>query len=128
MFKELAKRRSQLAVVIDEYGSYVGIVTLEDILEELVGEIRDSKDPHTPEYTVLDDHRIVVLGTMAIDDFNEVFGTDVVDEEHDTIAGYVTGATGDIPGEGETITVGDLRFHIISAQPNRVRKMRVEKV
>lgn len=127
LFKELARKRSQLAVVIDEYGSYVGIVTLEDILEELVGEIRDANEPRTSEYTVLDDHRIVVLGTMAIDDFNEVFGADVVDEEHETIAGFVVGATGRIPKEGETVAVGDLRFHIISAQPNRVRKMRVER-
>ena len=75
----------------------------------------------------VDDHRIIVRGTMEIDDFNDVFGTEITDDENETIAGYVIGATGRIPHEGETIDVGDLRFHIISAQPNRIRKMRVEK-
>ena len=128
LFNELARARSHMAVVIDEYGSFVGIVTMEDILEEIVGEIRDSKEPVRTEYTLMSDGRIVVLGTMEIEDFNEVFKTDVVDEEHETIAGYVTGATGRIPSAGETFEIGRLRFHIISAQPNRIRKMRVEKV
>ena len=64
---------------------------------------------------------------MSIDEFNEVFGTRIEYEEHETMAGYVTGLTGRIPREGETIDLGHLRFHIISAQPNRIRKMRVEK-
>lgn len=127
LFTELAKERSHMAVAIDEYGSFVGIVTMEDILEEIVGEIRDSREPVTMEYTLMPDGRIVVLGTMAIEDFNAAFKTDVVDEEHETIAGYVTGATGRIPDAGETLDIGDLRFHIISTQPNRIRKMRVEK-
>ena len=127
LFKELGRRRTQLALVIDEYGSYVGIVTLEDILEELVGEIRDEKEAVTESYTLLDDGRIVVLGSMNIDDFNEIFGVDIVDDQHETIAGHVLAATGEIPHEGVTIDVDNLRFHIISAQPNRIRKMRVEK-
>jgi putative hemolysin len=127
LFKEFGRLRAHLAVVIDEYGSYVGVVTLEDILEELVGEIRDANEPPTDDYRFIDDRRIVVRGTMEIDDFNDVFGTVIADDEHETIAGYVIGATGRIPREGETIDVGDLRFHIISAQPNRIRRMRVER-
>ncbi len=128
LFRELVSERTHIAVVIDEYGSFVGIVTMEDILEDIVGEIRDSKQPVTTDYTMMPDGRIVVLGAMEIEDFNDVFGTDIVDEEYETIAGYVMGATGKIPNAGETLEIGNLRFHIISAQPNRIRKMRVEKI
>ncbi len=127
LFRELISRKAHLAVVFDEYGSFVGIVTMEDVLEELVGEIRDAKEPRTESYKLINERRIIVLGTMQIDDFNEVFKTNILDEEHETIAGYLMGATGKIPQEGETITVGDLRFHIISAKPNVIRKMRIEK-
>jgi putative hemolysin len=128
LFNELAKARLHVAVVIDEHGSFVGIVTMEDILEEIVGEIRDSKEPVTSEFTLMADGRIVVLGTMEIEEFNSVFGTAVVDDDHETIAGYVMGATGKIPSGGESVDIGNLRFHIISSQPNRIRKMRVEKL
>lgn len=128
LFKELGRRRSQLALVIDEYGSYVGVVTMEDILEELVGEIYDAKEQRTENYRLVDDKRIIVLGTMEIDQFNGVFHEAITDSQHETIAGYVIGVTGRIPREGETIDVEGLRFHIISAQPNRIRKMRVEKI
>ena len=128
LFSELARERLHIAVVIDEHGSFVGIVTMEDILEEIVGEIRDSKEPVTSEYTLMPDGRIVVLGTMEIEEFNEVFGTDIADEDYETIAGYVMGAIGKIPSGGETFDINDLRFHIISSQPNRIRKMRVEKL
>ena len=70
----------------------------------------------------------MVNGSMELEEFNDVFGVNIVDDEHETIAGYLTGAIGDIPNEGETIVVGNLKFHIISARPNRVRKMRVEKM
>jgi putative hemolysin len=128
LFRELGTRKAHAAIVIDEYGSFVGIVTLEDILEELVGEIRDSDEPRTAAYTLLDDDRIVVLGTMEIEEFNEVFDADVVDDEHETIAGYVIGSIGEIPNAGETFEIKDLKFHVISAQPNRLRKMRVERL
>ena len=128
LFREFGRRHGQLSLVIDEYGSYVGIVTIEDILEELVGEIRDSHEPRTATYSMLDDERIVVIGTMEIDEFNEVFDARIDDDEVDTIAGYVLAVTGRIPREGETIDIEDLRFHIISAEPNRLRKMRVEKI
>jgi putative hemolysin len=128
LFNELARERLHIALVIDEYGSFVGIVTMEDILEEIVGEIRDEKEPVTSDYSLMPDGRIVVAGTMEIDHFNDVFGTAILDDEHETIAGFVMGATGKIPGAGETFDVGKLRFHVISAQPNRIRKLRVEKL
>jgi putative hemolysin len=128
LYNELQSRKVHVAVVIDEYASFVGIVTIEDILEELVGEIRDARDPKIDPYLLLDQDRIVVPGNMEIDDFNEAFHTRIEDDEHDTIAGFVTGFTGKIPREGEVFEEGGLRFCIISAQPNRIRKMRVERL
>jgi CBS domain containing-hemolysin-like protein len=128
LYKELQSRQSHVAVVIDEYASFVGIATIEDILEELVGEIRDARDPKVEPFMRIDEKRVVVPGTMEIDDFNAEFGTNIIDEEHETIAGYVTGFTGRIPREGEVFEEGGLRFQIISAQPNRIRKLRVERM
>ena len=69
-----------------------------------------------------------MLGTMEIEEFNEVFDIGIADEDHETIAGYVVGSLGEIPHAGETFKIKNLKFHIISAQPNRIRKMRVEKL
>lgn len=127
LYDELQSRKEHVAVVIDEYASFVGIVTIEDVLEELVGEIRDARDAKVEPVMRLDDKRIVVRGTTEIDEFNRVFGARLVDKEHETIAGFVIGRTGRIPREGEVIEAEGMRFHIISAEPNRIRKMRVEK-
>jgi len=128
LYNELQARRAHVAVVIDEYASFVGIVTIEDILEELVGEIRDARDPKVEPFMRIDEDRIVVPGTMEIDDFNAAFRTKIEDEEHETIAGYVTGFAGKIPREGEVFEEGGLRFYIISTQPNRIRKLKVERI
>ena len=128
LYSELQERKAHVAVVIDEYASFVGIATIEDILEELVGEIRDARDPKVESYMLLDEDRIVVPGTMEIDEFNRVFQAAIDDDEHETIAGYVTGFMGRIPREGQVFDEEGLRFYIISAQPNRIRKMRVERI
>lgn len=128
LYQELQKRKIHVAVVLDEYGSFAGVVTIEDILEQLVGEIRDAREPRSQPFQFIDKNQIVVNATMEIDDFNEVFETALRDQEHETIAGYVLGIAGRIPREGETIVADGLRFQILSAQPNRIRKLRVEKV
>jgi putative hemolysin len=128
LYNEMQENQAHAAIVLDEYGSFAGVVTTEDILEELVGEIRDARDPRTESFMRIDENRIVVTGSMPLDDFNAALGVAIADEEHETVAGYVIGHTGRIPREGETIEIEDLRFHIVSAQPHRVRKLRVERV
>jgi putative hemolysin len=128
LYKELQRRKLHAAIALDEHGSFAGIATTEDILEQMIGEIRDARDSRAQPFQRLDDRRIVVQATMEIDHFNEVFETDVRDDEHETIAGYVIGRVGRIPREGETVVADGLRFHVISAQPNRIRKLRVEKL
>jgi putative hemolysin len=127
-YNEMQRHNVHAAVVLDEYGSLAGIVTAEDVLEELVGEIRDVRDPKAAQYMRLDDNRIVVAGAMEIDDFNRVFDASLADDEHESIAGYVIGRTGRIPREGETFEFDEFRFHVVSAQPHRIRKIRVERV
>ena len=128
LYAELQRRKLHVAIALDEHGSFAGVVTIEDILEQMIGEIHDARDSKAQPFQRLDERRIVVQGTMEIDHFNEVFETELRDEEHETVAGYVLGRVGRVPGEGESVDADGLRFHIISAQPNRIRKLRVEKL
>ncbi len=128
LYHELQRRKIHVAVVIDEHASFAGVVTTEDILEQMIGEIHDARDTRALPFHRLDERRIVVSGTMELDDFNEVFETSLRDERHETVAGFVLGLMGRIPREGESIEAEGLRFHVISAQPNRIRKVRVEKL
>ncbi|HET6350185.1 MAG TPA: hemolysin family protein, partial [Candidatus Krumholzibacteria bacterium] len=128
LYHELQHRKIHVAVVLDEHASFAGVVTTEDILEQLIGEIHDARDSREQPFRRIDDRRIVVAGTMEIDHFNEVFDASLHDDRHETVAGYVLGMMGRIPREGESIEADGLRFHIISAQPNRIRKLRVEKL
>jgi len=128
LYHELQRRKIHIAVVLDEHASFAGVVTTEDILEQMIGEIHDARDSRLQPFQRVDERRIVVAGTMEIDHFNEVFGTTLIDEEHETMAGYLIGLLGRIPREGESIEEEGLRFHVISAQPNRIRKLRVEKL
>jgi putative hemolysin len=128
LYSELQRRKIHVAVVIDEHASIAGVVTTEDILEQLIGEISDARDVRAHPFHRIDERRIVVNGTMEIDHFNEVFETALRDENHETVAGFVLGMLGRIPREGESIEAEGLRFHVLSAQPNRIRKLRVEKL
>jgi putative hemolysin len=128
LYSELQRRKIHVAVVLDEHASFAGMVTTEDILEQLIGEISDARDVRTQPFHRIDERRIVVNATMEIDHLNEVFGTALRDERHETVAGFVLGLLGRIPREGESIEADGLRFHVLSAQPNRIRKLRVEKL
>jgi putative hemolysin len=128
LYQELQRRKIHVAVVIDEHASFAGVVTTEDILEQMIGEIHDARDTRLQPFNRIDERRIVVNATMEIDHFNEVFETSIRDENHETVAGFVLGIMGRIPREGESIEADGLRFHVISAQPNRIRKLRVEKL
>lgn len=128
LYHELQRRKIHVAVVIDEHASFAGVVTTEDILEQMIGEIHDARDTRAKPFHRIDERRIVVAGTMEINDFNEVFETSLRDEHHETVAGFLLGLMGRIPREGESIEAEGLRFHVISAQPNRIRKLRVEKL
>jgi putative hemolysin len=128
LFGELIASHRHMVIVVDEHGSYTGILTFEDILEEIFGEIRNRREPRVEEYHKLDEDRIVVDGTMSLRDVNEILGTTLASTEVETIAGYLMEKIGKIPREGEAFVIDGLRFLVLSAEPVRVNRLKVERL
>ncbi len=101
----MQKRQQQIAILTDEYGGVVGLATIEDLIEEIVGDIDDEVDTAEVLFTKLSDNKYVIYGKMTLDDFNEEFDTDLEMEDVDTVAGYVITELGMIPAKGEKLTV-----------------------
>jgi putative hemolysin len=125
LLRELREARRQLAIVLDEYGGTLGIVTLEDILEELVGNIEDEFDLPDDTLERVDENTVRVAGSMTIDDFNETVGTRLDDPEARTLAGLVFNALGRRPREGDEIRAGDVRLRVEQMDGNRISRLLV---
>ena len=115
-----------MALVVDEYGAVQGIVTLEDLLEEIVGEIEDEYDLPDDSIERVDDTHIRIHGTFSIDDFNEQFGTVLPQEDYHTIAGFVFGELGRAPQPGDEIAYDGLRFSVVEVDGQRIERLEVE--
>jgi len=115
-----------MAVVIDEYGEVAGLVTIEDVLEQIVGEIEDEHD-HEEDSTIRlqKDGSSLVKAMTEIADFNDTFHTNFLDDEFDTIGGLVTQAFGHLPARGETVALEGLRFTVLNADNRRIRLLEV---
>jgi putative hemolysin len=103
-----------------------GIVTLEDLLEEIVGEIEDEFDLPDESVEQIDDKRIRIHGTFTIDDFNEEFRVDLPQEDYNTVGGFVFGELGHAPHEGDTVEHDGLRFTVVETEGNRIERLEVE--
>ncbi|RUO79637.1 CNNM family magnesium/cobalt transport protein CorC [Pseudidiomarina taiwanensis] len=128
LLKEFREQRYHMAVVVDEYGGISGLVTIEDILEEIVGEIEDETD--TDEDNKADIRRInasrfSVKALTTIEDFNEYFNTEFTDEEYDTIGGMVAHGFGHLPKIGEEVRLGDISFKVTAADKRRIQQLQV---
>jgi len=126
LLREFRENRNHMAIVIDEYGGVAGLVTIEDVLEEIVGEIEDETDAATDHFIrkiTNDDFFIKAL--TPIDDFNEYFKTDFSEEEFDTIGGLVIQAFGHMPGRNETTTIGNYEFQVINADQRKIQSLRM---
>jgi len=129
LLAEFKKRREHLVIVIDEYGGTAGIVSLEDVLEELVGDIQDEYDHEEPEFTVAQDGTILASGRMFIDDAVERFKLPLDDEDqYNTLAGYVLGKLGKSPEEGDEITEGRINLKIVRMDGMRIDLIRLRKI
>jgi putative hemolysin len=129
LLKELQKRRSHLALVIDEHGSLVGLVTMEDLLEEIVGEIQDEYDWEERPVERLRDGSMVVEGTLSADELRQVYGVPIPQSaEFETVAGFMLDTLGSVPRGGEVVQVGDYRLTVVDVEKNRINKVKIEKV
>lgn len=129
LLKNMQRTRNQMAILMDEYGGVAGIVTVEDLLEEIVGEIDDENDVFSDEVKKIDETTFIVEGRMPLDDFNKMFHVELPSRGVDTVAGFVLTLTGTIPEEDDKVVVeyGTLRFTVEEMNDARLVSVRVEK-
>jgi putative hemolysin len=126
LLAEFRKTNQHMAIVVDEYGGVAGIVTLEDLLEEIVGEIEDEYDLPDESVERLDDDRIRIDGTFPIDDFNEQFAQRLPQEDFHTVAGFVFGQLGRAAAEGDELVWNGLRFSVVDVEGQRIGRLEVQ--
>jgi putative hemolysin len=125
LFSEMKKRRTHMAIVLDEYGGTAGIITLEDLIEEIVGDISDEYDIQAKEIEKIREGEYVVNGSTRIEQLNELIGTSIESEHYDSIGGFIIGVIGRLPKQGESIEHENTKFLIENVERNRVKKIRV---
>ena len=128
LLREFRQSRNHMAIVIDEHGGVAGLVTIEDVLEQIVGEIDDEHDEAEDASALIAaqaDGQYVVDALTPIGDFNESFGADFSDDEYDTIGGLVTAAIGHLPEVGEELTLGRFSFRVSRADARRLHALNV---
>ncbi len=128
LLREFRQSRNHMAIVIDEYGGVAGLVTIEDVLEQIVGEIDDEHDEAeegVDQIAAHADGQYVVDALTPISDFNERFGADFPDDEYDTVGGLVTAAIGHLPDTDEELTLGRFEFRVAKADSRRVHAFHV---
>ena len=126
LLADFRRGKQHMAVVVDEYGAMEGIVTLEDVLEEIVGEIEDEFDLPDTSVERIDENRIRIEGTYTIDDFNEEFGTELEQEDFHTMAGLVFGELGRAAEVGDVVATDGLRLCVLEVEGSRIHKIEVE--
>jgi putative hemolysin len=126
LLADFRRQKQHMAIVVDEYGAMEGIATLEDILEEIVGEIEDEFDLPDTSIERVDENRIRIGGTHSIDDFNEEYGTALEKDDYHTMAGLVFGELGRQPGVGDEVRVDGLRLTVLEVDGSRIERIEIE--
>ena len=126
LFMEMRQNSVSLAIVLDEYGATAGLITLEDLLEELVGEIRDEYDAdELKSFQKLSDREYRVEGSMKLDDINDALELSLSSEDYDSVGGLIIGALDHVPVAGEGVTVDNIRFAVEKMDKNRIEWVRM---
>ena len=125
LFNEMKKTRNHISVVLDEYGGTVGIVTIEDLIEEVFGDIEDEYDDYENEIEVIKEDEYVVDGSAKSDDISELIGVNMESEEFDSVGGLIIGELGRFPENKEEVNLNNIRFVVEEVDKNRIKKVRI---
>ena len=125
LFKEMKKTRNHIAVVLDEYGGTVGIVTIEDLVEEIVGEIEDEYDEDKSSVQVISDNEYVFDGSVRLHDISDIIGVNIESEEFDSVGGLMISELGRMPEQNEEVVIGNIRLVAEETEKNRILKVRM---
>ncbi|MBQ4128556.1 MAG: HlyC/CorC family transporter [Ruminococcus sp.] len=130
LFSQMNKEKIQIAIVVDEYGGTEGLITLEDLIEDILGNIQDEYDNEEEEIKQISDKKFTVDGSTSIEDIEELIGEDIHDDDSDTIAGFLLNILGRVPDENELCFVEDrhFRFTVLSVEDRRIEKILIEKI
>ena len=127
LLKEFRSLRQHMAMVVDEYGHTSGAVTIEDVLEQIVGEIEDEHDVNEEVYVKpFGNDTFSIKAQMPLDEFNAYFGSELDDDGVETIGGVVMRLLGHVPQQDEQVHIGDMKFTVLNAESRRVRLLRME--
>ncbi|MBE6793522.1 MAG: HlyC/CorC family transporter [Ruminococcaceae bacterium] len=129
LFTEMTKKRVQMAIVVDEYGGTEGLITLEDLIEDILGNIRDEYDNEEDEVKKLSDNRFTVEGSASIEDISKELELDIPETDCDTVAGFILENLGRIPEDSETpeVTINNATFKINKIEERRILSVTIEK-
>lgn len=128
LFKEMQKKRQHMAILVDEYGGFSGIATIEDLVEEIMGDIEDEYDEiEEPELKKLDNHTYLIDGFMNVDDLNEELSLEIESDDHDTISGFLLGLLGKILEDGSKTSIDykNLHFDILEVEDKHIEKIKL---
>ncbi len=127
LFKELQQNKTHMAIIIDEYGGTAGIVTLEDLIEEIVGNIFDEDDDEEKELEKIDDNTFIIRGSISLDEAQEILGSNLPVDEYETLSGFIIGQIGRIPVSGDkpTIEYNELVFKVEEVDEKKISKVKV---
>ncbi len=125
LFSEMRSKRVHMAIVLDEYGGTAGIITIEDLVEEIVGDIRDEYEGREHEIEFISENEFIVYGSTKLDDVNEILGIDIQSEDFDSLGGFILGELGRLPDKGETIQYSSIKFIVEKVDKNRIEEIRI---
>jgi len=128
LLREIRQKRVHMVIVIDEYGSVSGLVTIEDLMEEIVGDIQDEYDREEKLYEQVNAHEYIFSAKISIDEFNEIMDTKLEHEDYDTLGGFLYAQLDKIPVAGDTVTFGHYRFTILTTRGRRIVRVQVERL